>query len=54
MLLLANKIHNKKVYLVHFNFCNWLSFFLWAIWEADQTSLLNIWGEGKRSSEGNG
>jgi len=49
--------HEDQVYLVASNFCNWLSFFRWALWQAYsafQTSLLNLRGEGKKSREGNG
>ena len=46
--------HGEQVYLVPSNFCNWLPFFLWAVWEEDQTSLLNLRGEGKSSRKENG
>ena len=42
-----------QVYLVPSNFRNCVSFFRWAMWKADQTALLNLRGEGKKSIEGN-
>ena len=43
-----------QVYWVLSNFCSWLSFFLRAMWEADQTSLLNLRAEGKGIGDGEG
>ena len=46
--------NGDQLYLVPSNFSNWLSFLRWAMWKADQTSWLDLRGEGKKSMEGNG
>jgi len=49
--------HEDQMYLVPSNFCNWLPFFAGHcgnLTVLPRTSLLNLSGEGKKSSEGNG